>query len=32
MIVDRFGDEWHKSITDVFVRQWIAALFGEGET
>jgi len=33
MIADRFGDGWHKSMTDIFVGQRIAAaLFGDGVT
>jgi len=32
MIADQFGDGWHKSITDIFVGQRIAALIGDGET
>ena len=32
MIADRFGDGWHKCITDIFGGQRIEALFGDGVT
>ena len=32
MIVDQFGDGWHKSIMDIFGRQQTAALFGDAVT
>ena len=32
LIADRFGDGWHKCITDIFGRQQIEALFGDGVT
>ena len=32
MIVDQFGDGWHKSVKDIFGGQRIEALFGDGVT
>ena len=32
MIADRFGDGWHKCITDIFGGQRIETLFGDGVT